>query len=128
MKFSRFALEHHEYIRILRDELDTFLETPKTAMYDFHEISHDTVFLLNVFGLGIDVCHDCSEKLYESWLENNNNSSNLVTRLQFFDLLSRVEYGMFWNRNQTTYRTIEFYKKRKRQMEHKMSLMKKDDE
>ena len=69
----------------------------------------------------------CSEKLYERWLENNNNS-NLVTRSQFFDLLSRVEYGMFWNRNQTTYRTIEFYKKRKRQMEHKMSMMKKDDE
>ena len=71
MKFSRFALEHHEYIRILRDELDTFLETPKTAMYDFHEISHDTVFLLNVFGLGIDVCHDCSEKLYD----RNNGTS-----------------------------------------------------
>ena len=71
----------------------------------------------------------CSEKLYKSWLENtnNNNRSNLVTRSQFFDLMSRVEYGMFWNRNQTTYRTIEFYKKRKRKMEHKMSLMKKDD-
>ena len=69
----------------------------------------------------------CSEKLIKNWRESSN-TSNLVTRSQFFDLLSHVEYGMFWNRNQTTYRTIEFYKKRKRQMEHKMSLMKATDD
>jgi hypothetical protein len=67
----------------------------------------------------------CSERLFETWIESSNISSSngVVTRSQFFNLLSHVEYGMFWNRNQTTYRTIEFYKKRKREMEHKMSLM-----
>ena len=64
MRVSKLSDRH---VRVLRNELDTFLETPKTAMYDFHEVSHDTVLLLNVLRLGIDVCHDGSEKLYDRY-------------------------------------------------------------
>lgn len=66
----------------------------------------------------------CSKRLYEKWKESHEITSDddLINRSQFQTLLSKVEYGMFWNRNQTTYRTIEFYKKRKREIDHKLAL------